>query len=94
VVTGISDLTNNENHFYLYPNPADEHVNISLQLDHPSDVQIEVFNSVGQRMTGSVDKTQGGTYKTTVNTSEFAPGAYLVKISLGDKVLCKNFIKK
>lgn len=58
---GISETGFDDNHVSLYPNPGNGHISISYELHHISDLDINVVNSLGQRVYATkqknIDKT-------------------------------------
>lgn len=77
------------NSFKLFPNPANDQNNISLnnQLEN---VNIEIINMVGQTV-----KNLGAISQTiTVNVSDLPKGTYLIKLQSIDGVAVKKFQKQ
>lgn len=75
----------------LYPNPANDYINLTTSDNWTINSEVVIYNSVGQKVfTAKV----GETSLYTINTSDFASGVYFVKINRegGSKTL--QFIKK
>ncbi|MGX7667293.1 M1 family aminopeptidase [Flavobacterium pedocola] len=69
----------------LYPNPANERINIQL----PSNVifeKAEIYNALGQLITVQ--------HQTEINIEKLSNGVHFVKISTSEGTIHKNFIKK
>lgn len=62
----------------LYPNPADEFLNVRLKNSNLKAVKIEMFNVIGNKMDVEIDQINANDYK--VNVKEFNPGYYLLII--------------
>jgi hypothetical protein len=77
------------NGFILYPNPANENVTISLNKP-ANNVAIEVYDMYGKLIMAEVNKS-GKQFD--LNTSTLAPGAYMVKLMIENKVSNRAFIK-
>lgn len=76
--------------FSLYPNPANNELNISLN-GNSSDVKFEIFNLLGSKVAGG-SLISG---KHLVDLSSFVPGMYLVRLSDDGKYLgTQKFIKQ
>jgi photosystem II stability/assembly factor-like uncharacterized protein len=77
-----------------YPNPFNPSTTINYSLLKASNVKIEIFNMLGQRVAILVNKTkQAGNYNVKWNAEEFASGIYLYRleaVSLNGK---SNFVE-
>jgi len=62
----------------LYPNPADEYLNIILKNSNLKDVQFEVYNVIGNKLDYEMESVNGISYK--INVKDFSPGYYLLII--------------
>jgi hypothetical protein len=63
----------------LYPNPADEFLNVRLKNSNLKEVKIEMFNVIGNKLDIEIDQINASDYK--VNVKEFNPGYYLLIIN-------------
>lgn len=65
----------------VFPNPANDICNVTIELDQSSAVQIEIYNHIGQSLYLSpVKNYQSGTEQIDIST--FASGVYLVRVRL------------
>ncbi len=72
------------NHIKIYPNPVSDELTIEV-LENSDVLNIEILNAIGQVV------YKGEVYeKTTVQTSQFSPGVYTIKL---DNVKILEFIK-
>ncbi len=76
--------------FAMFPNPANNNVNIRFTPVNAGYTTIEVVNALGQ-----VVKTQdlgniGGQYTYNLNVSNFNNGLYVVKIKVGNDIVTKR----
>lgn len=76
----------------LYPQPANEMLNIQLNVANIAAEQIKIYNANGSLI--EVNATQLNDQHFTINTSDLAAGIYFVSIQLGDKVVSEKFIKE
>ncbi|MEE9553540.1 MAG: carboxypeptidase regulatory-like domain-containing protein [candidate division Zixibacteria bacterium] len=95
VLSGIDDDNSNlPGEFSLYqnyPNPFNPSTSIKFALPEQSDVTIEIFNILGQKVsTISEGLIQAGFYSVTWDGSSAASGIYYYKISAGDFVNVKK----
>lgn len=62
----------------LYPNPAVDYINITLNNSQLKHVQIEMYNIIGNKLDFEFDVVGSNSYK--LNVKELHPGYYLLII--------------
>ena len=68
----------------IYPNPSSDVSRIAYNVLEPGNVEVFISNITGQKMMTLVnDNLSFGTHETIVNTSDFAPGIYMVTVQIG-----------
>ncbi|MCW3104976.1 MAG: hypothetical protein JWO09_3416 [Bacteroidetes bacterium] len=73
--------------FRLFPSPAVNNVTISITLEKDQDIQIQVFNMIGQQMqVGYVGKGVPGINNINMDTENMPPGSYFVRVLLDGNV--------
>ena len=70
--TGASVIETTENTISIYPNPTKDHINIIGDTD----LTIDIYNSLGQKIYSERCENS-----TTIRTSNWSPGLYLVRIN-------------
>lgn len=71
----------------IYPNPADNFVNVDLELAEAVDVNIDVINLTGQVVSTKAPGTMTtGAHNINLNTNELPAGIYTIRIKTGDKL--------
>lgn len=88
IITDIHLVTDNKKSISIFPNPANDIINISSGNDVPK--SIEITNIIGQTIL-SLNKIND--LNTTVNLSDFSQGLYFVKVNFTDKNVSGHFIK-
>jgi hypothetical protein len=73
--------------FDVYPNPFKNYTNVSFTLDDNSDVNLKVYNVIGE-VVYNIQKRDmsSGTHNMIIDTREFTPGIYFVNLKIGDKL--------
>lgn len=76
-----------------YPNPFNPETTISFDLPEYSEVDIDIYNLLGQKVANLLDKKmKAGNHKIFWNAKDFASGIYLYKITAGDYTGIKKCI--
>lgn len=92
-VTGIGEQSN-ENTAVVYPNPAEEVLNLEFNSNsNNTDVVIKINNVLGQQIGYLESKVSGHTI-VPVNISALATGIYFIRVETGSYVQVLKFIKK
>ena len=82
--------TNNfkyETSFAIYPNPANNMINVNYEIKSNEKVSINVTNLAGQVVATKNNGSQvSGSYKSEMDLSSLANGLYLVQLKVGDRV--------
>lgn len=80
----------------VYPNPADDHVNIRFSLAGNSQVGLRVWNSLGQETGISVEESFGpGEQEMRINTSSLSNGMYFYRLDTGkEEILTGRVVVK
>jgi len=81
MVTGMQEITTGVS-FGLYPNPASNQTNVSLDLLKDQNISVDVYNLVGEKIYSmNQGSMPAGHHTLVLNSSGFASGVYLVKVT-------------
>ena len=86
-ITGIETTVENRN-VNVYPNPFSNKLNIEIEGSNEKQ-KLEILNAIGQ-----VVFNENFVEKTTIQTSNFAPGVYIIKLENGKTIEFKKIIKE
>lgn len=76
-----------------YPNPFNPSTNISYSIPTGSDVELSVFNMLGQKVATLVSETQeAGTYSVSWNAANMSSGMYLYQLRTGSFTTVKRML--
>jgi hypothetical protein len=79
--------------FLIFPNPAEDHTQILVELDQPAQVSLRVFDATG-RMVISDQFVREETFIQTLDLMGIAQGMYTVQVQVGQMVMTGRLIKK
>ena len=76
-----------------FPNPFNPATKIDFSLDTKSEVNLSIFNMLGQEVITLVDEVRAaGSYSETWNASDVASGVYFYKLTADDLTLTKKMV--
>lgn len=67
-----------------YPNPASDLLNVDLNLNNSDNVNITLFNAIGQSVLAENRELRAGSNKVQLNTSALASGVYYLNVTSGN----------
>tara|TARA_B100000902_G_scaffold399108_1_gene468466 strand:- start:2373 stop:2894 length:522 start_codon:yes stop_codon:yes gene_type:complete len=82
----------NGNQFLIYPNPANELVELKLELNKRSDVQFFISNILGQVMWE--EKIHIKDFYKKMDISDYTDGIYLIRVKIDDTIFTHQLIVK
>jgi len=78
----VSELTASEE-VKVYPNPANDFLNVAYSLENNSVVTIDVVNMIGERvMSQYVGSQASGNYTDRLDVSNLAAGVYMINVTI------------
>jgi len=79
--------------FQNYPNPFNPTTTISYQIPHATDVQLEIFSLLGQRVRSLANGWQAaGSYEVRVDGTSLASGVYFYRLRAGQYIEKKKML--
>ena len=93
---GLSDITDlsNVTDFNVYPTPFSDHATIDLDLNERADVQINIFNSLGQHIKEIHDgPLMAGQQSLQLNTQDIGSGINWIKIEMNGEAHMEQLVK-
>ena len=87
MTAGINENTINNN-VSIYPNPTKDNLTIETNLN--KEQRLEIINLIGQTVYTNIINNK----KATVNTSAFAKGVYILKLSSDKETVVRKFVKE
>jgi PKD repeat protein len=91
--TGINNEVVNENSISVYPNPAQNNLNVQLHLLKNSDVDVTIKDVTGKTVLAKNNKLPKGENKLQLETTHLASGLYFVQINTdGNLITTKKIV--
>ena len=82
---------NQTNVFTVYPNPSEGQFNIEMRKFTASNLQYDVFNTLGENVFSS-SLEGGGDVTSTIDLGEQASGVYLLRVRYGDQQVWERLV--
>ncbi len=87
-IVGMEENRTSVSDFKLYPNPANDNINISFLLKKENNVNVEIINMQGKVMKSFNGGSHlAGEVKINLNINDLDSGVYLVKVEAGGEVM-------
>ena len=80
--------------FDIYPNPASDFANLSLNMESAGDVSITVLNAIGQEVFYSKDTYKSGAHSVKIDLTGLETGVYLYTVSSDNFSNTKRLVVK
>lgn len=90
LVTGITEAINEITNFSLFPNPANDKLNVVMDLKNVRSVQLNVTDITGKVIYSSKE-TASGKLNHEIKVSEFATGTYIIEVIADKQTVRKTF---
>ncbi|MBL0331052.1 MAG: T9SS type A sorting domain-containing protein [Bacteroidetes bacterium] len=82
-----------ENKFSVFPNPSKGTATIEYTIENDSDVQLEIYNVLGVKISSLVNSTKkSGTYKYTTSNLNLSSGIYFISLRANNKIGTQRLI--
>ncbi|MFT4661185.1 MAG: hypothetical protein ACI8XB_001457 [Patiriisocius sp.] len=88
---GIADIESSNNGVGLYPNPAQDQLNLSFVVEEKSDVAIEIFDMSGKMIFSELRNRPAGALVEEIDISTLSSGLYVVKLNVDGDEVTKKF---
>ncbi len=92
VVTGIKESSSNDFKARILPNPVSNELKLTFSLIEAREMNIEIFNSLGQKVKTVNNSTVNGNNEMTINVEDLSTGNYFVKLNNGKSSSNVKFI--
>ena len=92
-IVGVSTVTGTNNELSFYPNPASNNIEVSYKLQQSCDVDLTIFNSLGQKITTLNEGTQSaGIHSQSFDCSNLENGLYYGVLKSDNNTIVKKIV--
>jgi phospholipase D-like protein/type IX secretion system substrate protein len=91
-VTGVASTPVESNSVAIYPNPSEGNIFVRYQLSSAQSVTVEIYNLVGQKISGLVDNELQAEGLHTSNCTLPASGIYFVRVVTGNEFFIRKVV--
>jgi hypothetical protein len=91
VTSTNGELVDVENYYSVYPNPMSDHFTIGINKLQNSDVEINLYNSIGVRVRSEV--LQSGDLTKEINMNDLPLGVYYLELKSNNIIHSKKIVK-
>jgi hypothetical protein len=88
---GIEDIDAVDSGVTVYPNPADDMLNLTFTLDESAMVRYEVYDISGKLILAESNAENQGLVRSSLDVNELSTGMYLLNIIVDEQVVTKRF---
>jgi hypothetical protein len=79
--TNIKNITSGNNSLNVFPNPANEKINVTVELNETTDLMIDITDISGKKVAEIINEKRNGIVSIEFNTSELQDGNYIVRMN-------------
>lgn len=90
--SSIEEYANSANKCLVYPNPASNQINFSMDIRPTSKLQLEILDITGKIILScSQGDYSNGVFTSQINTEKFTTGLYFIRTQVDGKIIHKRF---
>lgn len=87
----VDNIKNNGELLAVYPNPANDLINVEYLLIETSDVSFSLFDMLGNTIKfENAGSMPAGEFNHSISLSDVAKGVYVLKVNIGNNILTKK----
>lgn len=94
IVLATSSLSSNINAMNVYPNPANEELNVSFSAMNAGEYTVQIVDVVGKLISSYTIKANEGMNEVLLNTENLRTGSYFVRVSDKTNAKTLQFVKQ
>lgn len=91
--TGINNYNNDNSSVDVFPNPANEQLNVKIASSKNQEGSIEVYNVSGAKVFSQPTMLNNGNNTISLNTAAFSAGNYFLSVKTEEGMFAKRFTR-
>ncbi len=93
--SGISELFNNDVHLFAYPNPLNDVLYVTYNLNHSVILYFTMYDYIGNKIKEiNLGKQNIGSHNIKINVSDISSGLYFLSVKINNRVETIKLIKQ
>lgn len=93
-LTSVSETSAQLSNYSVFPNPAEDVVNISFNVNQPEKATVTIYNMIGQEVASFDNEISAGAHTLTVYTAKYNAGVYFITTSVAGNTYTKKLVIK
>jgi len=89
---GIEDPNTTDKAFKVYPNPANEFINVSFEISKANKLQLMIYDPSGRLVFSEEKFDINGFYTKSIDLTSFPKGVLIINLLIDDKLISKKII--
>jgi hypothetical protein len=77
----------------VYPNPANDYINYSYQLNENAFIEIEIFDIMGNSVVKLTENKPKGVFFIPIEVNNLTSGMYLIRSKINNQIFSNKFVK-
>lgn len=85
-IAGINELFNNDIELIVYPNPADDYLNLSFKLNRNANIKVALYDYIGKQIKIiNKDNQYIGSHTIQLNVADISAGFYILRMKINNR---------
>ena len=93
-LTSVSEPVAPLSNYSVFPNPAEDAVKVSFNVNSTEKATVQIFNMIGQEVANFSNEISSGAHTLTINVSQYNAGVYFVTTTVGGNAYTKKLVIK
>ena len=94
ITTGVADIVINQSNINLYPNPANNELNVTFEAAQKANGAVKLYNISGKLIELKSGNVCSGLNTITVDTESLKPGIYIAELMVNGEVVTRKKVAK
>lgn len=91
---GIIEVPISQINLLVFPNPANSYLDISCELFSKQNIELCIYNLLGEEIFSSKEEPTQGKYGRKINIQRLSDGVYFLLLKTNGEIVAKKFVKQ